>query len=101
MEITSLELILKLLKDGKLTVSDAMQLIQDLQNKGNITYVPTTPYYPYYPYYRYNQVWCGDNTATSGYGNDSITTSGNDGVGVAHTDSSSVGFSSNYSYAKC
>lgn len=86
MEITSLELILKLLLDGKLTVSDAMQLIQDLQNKGNVTYVPITPYYPYY---RYNQVWCGDNTATSG---DS---------GVACTDSSSVGFSSNYSYAKC
>jgi hypothetical protein len=94
MEITSLELILKLLQDGKITVSEAMQLIQDLQNNGNITYVPNcpnTPCRPLTPYYQYYQVWCGDNA---------ITASGNDGV--ACTDSSSVGFSSNYSsYAKC
>lgn len=95
MEITSLELILKLLQDGKITVSEAMQLIQDIQNKNNITYMPSwpnTPYTPTNPYYQYYQVWCGDTAAK---------TSGNDGVGVMYTDSLSVGFSSNYSCAKC
>lgn len=95
MEITSLEFILKLLQDGKITVSETLQLIQDLQNKGNITYVPScpnTPYTPINPYRQYYQIWCGDSV---------VTTSGNDGVGVTDTDSSSVGFSSNYSYAKC
>lgn len=93
MEITSLELILKLLQDDKITVSEAMQLIQGLQNKNNITYVPScpnTPYTPTNPYYQYYQVWCGD---------DAITTS--DYGDVARTDCSYVGFSSNHSYAKC
>lgn len=84
MEVNSLELILKLLQDGKLTVSEAIQLIQDLQSKNNITYVPSYPYYPYRP-----QVWYGYGTIT------------NSGDSVSTKDYEKTYANTSFTYAKC